>query len=267
MRLAKLSLFVFFGLYLSGCAASQPLVSLPEFFQPREFHQGKEFFHSGEFFQSPDARVGVVTRKPEAPAFIPEGNYSLLDRVVIAASNVSLNEHVKTLDLSGFKDVEQGISEVLRRKGFSVRLISEVPSQDNLQNFSDPNPDDEAYFAAKDMRFLHRDLDVDFLLILEIRRAGFARPYSGLLPQEPPRAVFDLHGELVDLRNNRLLWNASISKYASPDGEWDEPPAFPALTNSFFIALEEAKKQIIETLSGDGAESGSESSKSAGAAL
>ncbi len=91
--------------------------------------------------------------------------------------------------------------------------------------------------------------------------------YGGLLPLEPPRAVFDLHGELVDLRSNRLLWNASISKFNSPEGEWDEPPTFPALTNSFFLSIEEAKKEILDTLSGNGGKSGSESPKSAGAAL
>jgi hypothetical protein len=244
MRLLKLLLFVSVGLYLSGCAAPQPPVSL-----------------SKEFFQNSNLSVGVVTRQPATPAFATEGDVRLLDWAIIAAATASLNQHVKTLDLAEFKEVENEIAEILRQKGFAVQVIPEFPDMEKLKSFSDPDPKDTVYFAAKDMTPLSQDLGVNFLLMLDVYRAGFARPYSGFIPLAAPRAVFDLRGELVDLKSNRLLWYAGINKANSPDGGWDEAPAFPGLTNSFYVSLEEAKKEIIDTLSSDGEDGESEVAK------
>jgi hypothetical protein len=232
MRLLKLCALALAGVIVTGCAAFQPPVPL-----------------SGEFTQNPGLQVGLALRSPETPSFTTEGNVGLLDYAIISAAMLSLKEHVKTLDLSEFKTIEQEIAHLLQQQGFEAQVIPEFPDMETLEKFTDPDKEDTEYYAPQDMTPFAKALGVDYLITLEVFRAGFARPYEGFIPMDSPRAVFDIRGQLIDLRSNRLLWFAGIHKANSPDGAWDEPPSFPGLTNSYYITLEEAKKEIIDTFS------------------
>lgn len=239
MRFLKLLGCGLAGLLVTACTAPQPPVAL-----------------SGDFFQNANARVGLALQHPETPTFSTEGDVRLLDMAIIAAATASLNAHTKTLDLSDFRTVEAELTALLQQKGFAVQGVTPVPDRKQLQSFKDPDPKDTAYYAAKNMTPLASELGVDYLMLIDLYRVGFARPYSGFIPLAPPRAVFDIQGQLVDLRTNRLLWYTGIHKANMTDGNWDEPPGFPGLTNSFYTTLEQAKMEIVEALSHPGDASG-----------
>lgn len=231
MRLFKLIGYGLVGLFVSACAAPQPPVSL-----------------SQNFFQNTPARVGLAISQPEAPTFSTEGDVRLLDMAIIATAMAQFKGHVATLDLADFQAVAKEVTDLLQQKGFVVKQISPAPDMEELPSFSDPNTKDSIYFAEKDMTRLASQLGVDYLLSINLYRAGFARPYSGFVPLAAPRAVFDIRGQLVDLRDNRLLWYAGIHKANSAEGNWDEPPNFPGLTNSYYVTLEQTKEAIVATL-------------------
>lgn len=232
MHFMKLCVFAMVGLFLVGCAAPQPPVPL-----------------SGDFHKNSGAKVGLVLSMPEGPDFSTEGDVRLLDYAIISAAMAGFNKHVKTLDLSEFKAIEKGMSNILQAGGFEAQILSEYPDVEALGKFKDPDEKDTEYYASKDMTPLAEDLGIDYLLTLEVWRIGFARPYTSFIPMAPPRAVFNARGQLIDLHNNRLLWYAGIYKANDTDGDWDEPPSFPGLTNSYYVTLEEAKQEILDIFS------------------
>lgn len=231
MRFLKVLLLVIVGSLFAGCSTAPPFVSL-----------------SKEFYQNPNTHVGLVVMQPETPSFTWEGDVGLIEAGIIKVATASLDSHVKTLDLAEFKTIENELAEVLRQKGFTTQVIAEVPDLEKLKDFSDPDTKDAIYFAEKDMTHLAKELGVDYLVWLRVSQAGVARPYHGFIPMGAPRAAFYVACRIFDLRSNRLLWKHLVIKANSPDGNWDEPPSFPGLSNSFYVTLEQAKKEIVDTL-------------------
>jgi hypothetical protein len=225
-------LFTLLAIVLStGCATIQPPVSM-----------------SKDFYQSNGKTVAVNYTPLEKPSFYMEGDVRLLDFAIISAATSSLSSHLKTLDSTDFDLVKEKVKLSLEQHGFQVIVLEEPIDPEKLDSFSDPNSDDHIYFARKDYTSYKEKLNIDFLLNIQVSRMGVARMYHGFLPLADPRGVFDVHGEVVDLTTNKLLWYQDISESVSSNGNWDEPPSFPGLTNSFYIALEQARQRTVNKL-------------------
>lgn len=226
--IAKVGLLVLI-LFSVGCATVQPPVSL-----------GTDFYESG------NKSVGVVIQHKDAPEFYMEGDVRLLDLAIISAATSALSSHIKTLDAKDLDLVVDEVQAVLSQEGFAVARIDRPLDVKALKEFADPDPKDEIYFADRDFRQLRGEFGVDYLLMLTVTRMGVARAYHGFIPMADPRAIFEMRGQAVDLSSNRLLWNQHIAAASSPSGAWDEPPEFPGLTNSFYVALENAKQRVVD---------------------
>lgn len=229
-HLLKLSFAAVFAA-LVGCATPQPPVPLDQ-----------------QFYTAEDKKVGLMLEAPEKPDLALEGNIGLLDYAIIAAATSSLSEHFEKQSLNEFLAVAEDLGSNLEAEGFTlVRL--EVPEEaPKLAKFKDPDSKDKTYYAAMDHRGLASEHGVDYLLKLQATRAGLARPYYGFVPTDDPRAVFDVHGELIDLSTNELLWYANISQSAYASGEWDEGPSFPGLTNTYYVVMNKAKQDVLNAL-------------------
>lgn len=197
------------------------------------------------YWDQQNQRVGVYVQPIEAPQFYTEGDVRLLDYAVISMAMATVKEHFAQLDTSDYELLRDDISSYFSQAGKMVKLISEDIKIDNLPSFNDPNSNDETYFASKDYSKLKEKLDVDQLLLIKARRVGLARPYASFVPMGDPRAIFELEGELVDLSNNQLLWYSTITSVGFSSGEWDEPPAYPGLTNAFYASLESVKQKVM----------------------
>lgn len=57
-------------------------------------------------------------------------------------------------------------------------------------------------------------------------------------------AVVSGEGYLVNLNSNVLEWYLPINISKGADGNWDEAPKFPGLTNAYFQAIELGKEAI-----------------------
>jgi len=216
---------------LVGCATPQPPVALDQSFYTQE---GKT--------------VGVMLKVPEKPGLALEGNIGLLDYAIISAATSSLSDNIESQDLGEFVAVSEDLSHSLEGQGFKVVRLQAPEKEPKLAKFKDPDSKDQTYFAAKDHRGMAGQYQVDYLLELTATRAGLARPYYGFVPTDSPRAVFDVHGELIDLSNNQLLWFATMPHAAYADGEWDEGPKFPGLTNSYYVVMNKARQDVIGAL-------------------
>jgi len=214
-----------------GCATVQPPVSM-----------------GSEFYESENKSVGVIVQHKDEPEFYMEGDVRLLDFAIIAAATSQLSSHIKTLDPKDFDLVVDEIQAALGQEGFSVTRLDRPVDVEALKDFADADPKDTVYFADKDFSALQSELGVDYLLMLTVTRAGVARGYHGFVPMSGPRAVFELQGQAVELATNKLVWYKHIATANSPRGQWDEPPDFPGLTNSFYVALENAKQRVVQDI-------------------
>ena len=192
--------------------------------------------------------VGVYVQLVEKPEFYMEGDVRLLDFAVNAAAMGSLKKHVEGLDVSDYESLREEIYKKFLEQGKSVTLLNDVQKIADLPAFEDPNKEDTIYYSAKDFTALKKKYKIDQLLVIMPKRVGVVRPYYGFIPIGDPRAVFEVHGELVDLETNQLLWYADVLRANYSSGKWDEPPAYPGLTNSFYTALEAAKQEVLTHL-------------------
>ena len=54
---------------------------------------------------------------------------------------------------------------------------------------------------------------------------------------------------LVNTTNNAYEWFSPISITIGADGEWDESPDFPGLTNAYYQAIETTRDKILKPFS------------------
>ncbi|WP_323846178.1 hypothetical protein [Microbulbifer magnicolonia] len=228
--LLRLSIAAIFAA-LVGCATPQVPVPLD---------QG--------FYTADNKTVGLMLEAPKTPGLALEGNIGLLDYAIIAAATSSLSSHIESQDLGEFLAVAEELSQSLENEGFQVVRL-EVPAKaPKLAKFKDPDGKDTTYFAAKDHRTLAAEYQVDYLLKLTATSAGLARPYYGFIPTDAPRAVFNVHGEMIDMSSNQLLWYANINHAGYATGEWDEGPNFPGLTNTYYVVMNKARQDVVNAL-------------------
>jgi hypothetical protein len=73
---------------------------------------------------------------------------------------------------------------------------------------------------------------------------GFVRNYAAYISKGEPTA--DLSGtvSVVDLSTNTYDYYLEINQSKGAEGNWDEPPDFPALTNAYYAVVETGKDAI-----------------------
>ena len=87
---------------------------------------------------------------------------------------------------------------------------------------------------------------IDLLILMETYRVGGDRIYNGIIPTGDPRATFGVLSRMIDLNNNQLMMNQRTFLFNNAEGEWDEPPKYPGLTNSFYITMEQAREAVLK---------------------
>ena len=98
----------------------------------------------------------------------------------------------------------------------------------------------------KNFQSLRVKYNVDRLLVIDITGVGFIRPYSAYIPTSDPKGFVDGVGYLVDLSSNLYDWYVRVNIVKGAEGQWDEAPQFPGLTNAYFQAIEAAKDQFSD---------------------
>jgi hypothetical protein len=221
-------LWVAAALFLSGCATK---VQSPVGFTPAALKSGKQ-------------RVGVaMTPLPKAAVHV-NGNICLLCLITANAANSSLNTHAATLTLEDFPGLKDKAAAALREKGVDAIVISEPLDVTALVDASSGSRN----AASKDFAPLKQKYGVDSLLVLDVHSVGFVRNYSGYIASGDPRALVRGTGYMVNLTTNTYEWYLPVYVAKSAEGKWDEPTAFPGLTNAYYQALELGKDNFLRPL-------------------
>lgn len=189
-------------------------------------------------------RVAVVmTSLPKVNTFFP-GAGCLLCMATAELANSSLTAHTKTLTVEDLPTLKDQAADLLRKRGMDVTVVPDALDLDALPRFSAQGPN----VAAKDFTSLGQKHRADKVLVIAIDTLGFSRPYSAYIPNGDPKAVLLGSGYLVDVKTNAYDWYTVADVARAANGNWDEGPSFPGLTNAYYQALELGKDVFLRPL-------------------
>lgn len=219
--------FIFLALafVLGGCAGPKQL--------PVDLDQDSLATKSG--------RIGVAsTALPKVDTYLP-GAGCLLCYAVAAAANSSLTTYANTLPYEDLPKLKDLIADQLRKKGLQVVVIPEDIKIDALEDYKSETPNT----ARKNYSPLQKKYNIDRVLVVSIQSLGFIRTYSSYVPTSDPKGTLEGTGYIVNLTNNLYEWYLPVNITRSADKNWDEPPKFPGLTNTYFQVLELGKDAFL----------------------
>jgi hypothetical protein len=195
-------------------------------------------------FAEPGLRIGVAMSKlPKADTSFPGAEWPLC-HAAAALANAKLTAHARTLptdDLAGLKD---DIAAVLKLKGQVPVVIDEPIVVGQL-----PKAGSTVRNAApRDYSSLQSKYQLDKLLVVELTEVGITRAYSSYIPAGEPKGVVSGMFYMVNFRDSSYEWYVPLVQQKSAQGNWDEAPAFPGLSNAYFQAIEAARQAILQPL-------------------
>jgi hypothetical protein len=227
MNLFRLVASIFCAVVLTACATRQEPVS----------------FNTATL--KVENRIGVVlTSVPKVDLTLP-GASCLLCYAVASAANSSLNKHTQALPTTDVLNFKDELASVLRKKGLNATAIAEPLYVPSLPDFSGK----AANVATKDFSSFQKKHGFDKLLVIDITALGVERTYATYVPTGAPRAYLVGTGYLVNLSNNTYEWYLPLQTFRAAEGNWDEPPTFPGLTNAYFQVIEVSKDELLKPFS------------------
>jgi hypothetical protein len=216
--------------FLAGCASPPP--------------QAPVSLRFGIFAEA-GMRVGVAMSKlPKVDTRFPGADDWPLSLAAASVANSALTAHTRTLPADDLARVKGEIAEALKLRGQVPVVIDEPIALNEL-----PKARSQARnAAARDFSSLQSRYQLDKLLVVEWTEAGISRPYSSYVPTGEPKGIVSGMSYIVDLKDNSYEWYLPVSQQKSAQGNWDEAPAFPGLSNAFYQAVEAARDTILQPL-------------------
>lgn len=194
------------------------------------------------FWDASAKKVGIVmTKVPELDITYP-GAGCLLCYAAAAGANSTLSNHVKTLSNENLADLKNEVAEQLKARGMDVVVIDQAIDLNDLPKNKSDLPDS----SRLDFSSYKNKYGLTHLVVIDVTFIGMQRAYSSYIPTGAPQGTFIGSSYIVNLENNSFEWYLPLNVFKSVADEWDEPPAFPALTNAYYQALATGKDMILE---------------------
>jgi len=208
---------VFLGLILvSGCVS----IPLKEIKVPSNFMAKK-------------GKIGIIwVKKDEKPTadFYQTGGQGLLDIAVNNLIATTLRQCLQKEELAPLikKFYLNPFGEGFSLEGFEVKTI-------------DSGYDLKKYKKISDQRQIAKEIEVDYLIILEILSFGIGRSYAlGIIPTIQPQGLTNLRCYLIDSSSDEIIAQHISKNLESSQGEWDEPPEYPNLMKAMLASFEKS---------------------------
>jgi hypothetical protein len=189
-------------------------------------------------------RVGIAMTQLPKPEMHITGANCLLCVITANAINSDLNKHAGSLTLEDLPKLKDQAAAALRKRGADAIVIGEPVDVKALVDATSSSPN----AANKDFRPLKQKYGVDRLLVIDVHSVGFVRNYSSYIATNDPRALVRGTGYMVNLSTNTYEWYLPVYVAKHAGGKWDEPTAFPGLTNAYYQALEISKDEFLQPL-------------------
>lgn len=188
---------------------------------------------------SDDTEVGIVTLLPSKATTHIYGAGCLLCYGVASGLTATLDTHLEsTISTDELEQIKAIVVDKYTSLTSKTTVVDAIDI-DKLKSFSGG-----LGFAKKDFRPLKEELGKDVLVVLQIDAHGAHRLFSSYFPQSDPKGYIAGLLYSVDLNTNAYLQYKVIDEKVQPDGDWDEPPTFPAVTTSYYQAAEDVKRDV-----------------------
>lgn len=214
-HLTKLYLLIISSSFLFGCATPERNIRLAE-----------------EFWQNPKPKVAIARIHPESkPCLLKLGNQGLLDFAINSAVTNKLDRHLEKISFDWYhEELPQKFVTELKRRNISAQIHEKsiLPKQ-------------------KKSASVIVEVAGDKLLLLELQGLGAVRNYYSFIPSSAPKAYCNLKGELIDRQDKKVLWRHFAKIEEVVQGEWDQPPHYPNLTNALKLAISSAQEEVIDS--------------------
>jgi hypothetical protein len=206
----------------TGCATPvQPPVDL-----------AADYFSAG---RAKAGRVGVVMSELPKPDTAFPGAGCLLCLAVANGNHSALSRQVQSFSTTELKPLPADLVALLKKQGLDAVLIDEPLK---LADLPDLRAGDAPNKARKDFTALKDKHKVARLLVVDVTALGVWRSYSAYVPTDVPKAVFNGSAAMIDLSTHTLEWFMPLTFSRAAEGNWDEAPKFPGLSNAYYQVLE-----------------------------
>lgn len=181
-------------------------------------------------------KIGVyVSPVPKISTSFPGAN-CLLCLGAAALANSSLTKQVETFQAEELAKTSATVVEQLKAKGYEVVTISSLIPEKKLPKIKPV----AGSTISKNYVGYKAQYGIDQLLVVNFSTVGVVRQYSSYIPNGAPQATVTAQFYMIDVERNAYSLYAPINIVKGADGEWDSPPAFPAMTNAFYQSEEAA---------------------------
>lgn len=197
-------------------------------------------------------RIGVALIKHPDAAAHKAGAQGLLDMAINSAMAADLKTRMKTMKLDEFDTVRELFAAELQKRGMQAKIVETVIDPEQFAAFEAPSNVPKLYFD-RNLKGLAEKESLDLIALLSVEGYGTLRKYYGFIPLGKPMGFCMASGQLVDLRTNELMWRSTASEEQSTvevTGEWDQPPAYPELTDAVKKAIENSRAYIMQAFFG-----------------
>ncbi len=181
------------------------------------------------FWQEEKPCVTVAAFKAPEPQLHCVGEQGLLELAINNAMNKNLNKALKTADVSAYHQMDQHFAKRLKAHKMQAEVVP-------------------THFEStkKNREMILKQAAGNKVLTLELRAAGAKRKYLSLIPMGAPEGYCVLVGQLIDPKDNTLLWSHETEINQPIQGAWDQGPHYPNLNNAMQVALQDATQEMLD---------------------
>ena len=198
-----------------------------------------------ELLNNSQARIGVVVSTlPDTNTVFP-GASCLLCLAAASAFNSELSAFSKTLSTDELGALKGDIANLFKTQDIDTLVVEEFVEISELPKTKKLGEG----FSKRDFSSYAERHQLDRLIVVDIHSAGIVRAYTSYVPAGPPNARVSGKVYMVDLTTHKYDWYLPIDMNLSAEGEWDEPPTYPGLTNAYYQLIEDLRDQILDPLS------------------
>ncbi len=227
-KIVNLIILIAMTVYISGCGVSR--IALKP-----------------DFWEKNDQKIGVaILEYPEAGAH-RQGSEGLLDMAINSALSQEMGAYLKNIEIDIFEDVADIFVSHLQEKNYQAKVLKEKIVLEKVSGFK---PEGSGNFLKVDVRFMGKKNDIDKLILLGVDRYGTLRKYYGFIPLGAPQALFQVTGQMIDLKTNEKQWLVKMKENESTVrivGKWNQPSDYPNLTKAIVTAIKKAKKYLVNS--------------------
>lgn len=192
----------------------------------------------------PNKVIGVSKISIVEPNLALPGASCLLCIAAARAMNSDLTAYSKTLDTSDLKSLPEEVVALLKNKNQEVKFIESKIDLSKLGKNSSRNKED-ATSTKYDFSPLKDEYGVDQMLFVRFYQIGTNRAYGSYIPKGPAQASVQGIVYMVDLNTNQYIWYRPIEMFLAAQGQWDNGPKFPELTNAYYQLVEKVRDLIL----------------------